>query len=145
MLTRRMRPPTIANYDTLARNRWGKILHTKRLEEIISITSLSGNSWVQENPTHFKKSRVGCAEWTDHQLLANTLKILRTITRNAADHLALNPTATITQAARPTMDTKTRMMLHSPWIMKPKKRKMSSTRPARRKLKAEDHELFGNK
>jgi hypothetical protein len=57
------------------------------------------------------------------------------MTRNVADHFALKPTATIVHAASPKRDMKTRPMLHSPCMMKPKKRKMRRTRPARRKLK----------
>lgn len=69
-------------------------------------------------------------------MLAKTLKMLRTTTRNMADHLALKPTATITHAPRPMIDTKTRAMVHVPWIMKPRKRKMRRTRPASKKLAA---------
>ena len=81
-----------------------------------------------------RKSRCGCAECTDQKLFTATLKILRTNTRKAADHFALNPTATIVHAARPNIETKKRPILHFPWIMKPRKRNMSNTRPARRKL-----------
>ena len=67
-------------------------------------------------------------------MFAKTLKILNTITRNAADHLALKPTATIAHAPIPTTETMTRTILHCPCRMKPRKRKMSKTRPASRKL-----------
>jgi hypothetical protein len=88
--------------------------------------------------THLRKSLVGCAEWILHQLFTATLKTLRVITRNAADHLALKPTATIMQAMKPNNDKNARPMLHSPWKIKPRKRKMRRTRPARRKLKADE-------
>jgi hypothetical protein len=88
------------------------------------------------NETHLRKSLVGCAEWTLHQLFTATLKTLRVMTRNAADHLALKPTATITHAIKPNSDRNARPMFHSPWRTKPRKRKMRRTRPARRKLKA---------
>lgn len=68
-------------------------------------------------------------------MFANTLKVLRMRTRNAADHLALKPTATIPHAPKPTIDTNRRAMLHVPWIMKPKNKKISRTRPASKKLK----------
>lgn len=84
--------------------------------------------------THLRKSREGCAELTLHQLLMKTLKMLSVMTRNAADHFALNPTATILHAANPMMDTKNRAMVHVPRIMNPMNRKISNTRPASRKL-----------
>ena len=84
--------------------------------------------------THFKKSLCGCAECTLQKLFANTLKMLNVSTKNAADHLALKPSTTIMQAARPTMVMRKRPMDHEPWITKPTKRKMRRTRPARRKL-----------
>ena len=68
-------------------------------------------------------------------MFAKTLKMLRTRTRKVADHLALKPTATMPQAPRPKIDTMTRMIDHSPWRMKPKKRKINRTRPASKKLK----------
>lgn len=86
--------------------------------------------------SYFKKSLVGWLAWTLHQLFANTLNTLRTRTRNTALHLALNPMATITQATKPMTETKTLAMDQVPWMMKPRKRKMRRTRPARRKLKA---------
>ena len=82
---------------------------------------------------------------TVHQLLANTLNMLNTSTRKAADHLALKPTATIMHAARPTIDTNTRTILHSPWRIKPRKRKIKSTRPARRKLEWQVRQFVGRK
>jgi hypothetical protein len=80
-------------------------------------------------------------------LLANTLKILSTTTRNAADHLALKPTATITQAARPMTETNTRTKLHSPWRTNPRNRKINNTRPVRRKLceRLNDEDAFYSK
>ncbi len=84
--------------------------------------------------SYFKKSRVGCAECTDQKLFAMTLNPLRMTTKNAADHFALKPTATITHATSPTMDTKMRPIDHDPWIMNPKKRNMRRTRPASKKL-----------
>jgi hypothetical protein len=92
-------------------------------------------SIVEKNETHLRKSLVGCAEWTLHQLFTATLKTLRVMTRNAADHLALKPTATIIHAMKPNNDRIARPMLHSPWRTKPRNRKMRRTRPARRKLK----------
>ena len=67
--------------------------------------------------------------------MANTLNTLKMRTRKAADHLALNPTATMPHAPNPMIDTNTRPTLHCPWMMNPKKRKISKTRPARRKLR----------
>jgi len=119
MFTSSMRPPTIARVTDVSiriMKRHGR--HSQRV-------------WKK---SYFKKSLWGCAEGTLHQLLAKTFKILRTRTRNVADHLALKPTATMTHAANPMVETKTRIMLQSPWMMKPRKRKMSKTRPARRKL-----------
>ena len=81
---------------------------------------------------------MGCAAVTLHQLFTATLKILSVMTRNAADHLALKPTATIMHAMKPNIDRNARPMLHLPWKMKPRKRKMRRTRPARRKLKADE-------
>ncbi len=78
---------------------------------------------------------MGCAEWTLHQLFTATLKTLSVMTRNAADHLALKPTATIMHAMKPNNDRNARPMLHSPWRIKPRKRNMRRTRPARRKLR----------
>lgn len=40
--------------------------------------------------------------------------IHKKVTKNDADHLALNPTTTITQAASPANETNTRRKLHSP-------------------------------
>lgn len=85
-----------------------------------------------------RKSLVGCAAVTLHQLFTATLKILSVMTRKAADHLALKPTATIMHAMKPNIDRNARPMLHLPWKMKPRKRKMRRTRPARRKLKADE-------
>ena len=82
-----------------------------------------------------RKSLAGCAEWTLHQLFTATLKTLRVMTRNDADHLALKPTATMMHAIKPTRERKARAMLHVPWRIKPRKRKMRRTRPASRKLK----------
>ena len=56
--------------------------------------------------------------------------------------MALKPTATMTQAARPTIETNTRMKFHSPWRMKPRKRKIRRTRPVRRKLKQSVNHLI---
>ena len=113
---------------------------TERLEEIISIrvTARSAsfrNEVSRAMPTYLRKSRDGCAELTLHQLLMNTLKILRVITRNAADHYAMKPTATMMQAASPMTDTKNRAIVHWPRIMNPMNRKMRRTRPASRKLR----------
>jgi hypothetical protein len=83
---------------------------------------------------YFKKSRWGCFDGILQKLLAKALKMLRTMTKKAADHLALKPTATIEQAARPKMETNSLAILHSPWMMKPMNRKIRRTRPARRKL-----------
>ena len=85
--------------------------------------------------SYFKKSRCGCAECTDHQLLTMTLKPERIRTRKAADHFALKPTATMTQAAKPTIETKIRPTDHWPWRTKPRKRKREggeNERPRRR-------------
>lgn len=118
MLTSRIRPPTMAVKNQPQSKRKVKYKN-------------SHNVWKK---SYFKKSLCGWAEWTAHQLFAKTLKMLNTTTRKAADHLALKPTATMTQAARPMMETKTRMKFHSPWRMKPRKRKIKRTRPVRRKL-----------
>jgi hypothetical protein len=88
---------------------------------------------------------VGCAEWTLHQLFTATLKTLRVITRNAADHLALKPTATIMHAMKPNNDKIARPMLHSPWRINPRNRNMRRTRPARRKLKADKITVIGER
>lgn len=138
MLTRRMRPPTIAilySYQDHGKNRDEKT-RTERLEEVVpNVDKSAQHRWARENgETYLRKSRWGCAECTDHQLLANTLKILKTTTRNAADHFALKPMATMTHAARPIIETRTRAMLHSPCRMNPRNRKIKRTRPARRKL-----------
>lgn len=93
---------------------------------------------IEEKRTHLRKSLVGCAEWTLHQLFTATLNVLSVMTRNAADHLALKPTATIMHAMKPNKDRNARPMLHLPWKIKPRKRKMRRTRPARRKLKADE-------
>ena len=81
-----------------------------------------------------RKSLAGCAEWTLHQLFTATLNTLRVMTRNDADHLALKPTATMIHAIRPNKERNARPILHFPWTIKPRKRKMRRTRPARRKL-----------
>jgi hypothetical protein len=99
----------------------------------------------EKNETHFRKSLVGCAEWTLHQLFTATLKTLRVMTRNAADHLALKPTATIMHAMKPNSDRNARPMLHSPWRIKPRNRNMRRTRPARRKLKADKISVAGER
>lgn len=63
-----------------------------------------------------------------------TLKMLNSATRKLAEYFALNPTATMMHAPRPTMETSTRAKDHLPWKMKPMKRKMSRIRPASWKL-----------
>jgi hypothetical protein len=88
-----------------------------------------------ETSTHLRKSLAGCAEWTLHQLFTATLNTLRVRTRNDADHLALKPTATIIHAIKPNRDRNARPIFHFPWKIKPRKRKMRRTRPARRKLR----------
>lgn len=88
---------------------------------------------------------MGCAEWTLHQLFTATLKTLRVMTRNAADHLALKPTATIMHAMKPNNDMNARPILHSPWRIKPRKRNIRRTRPARRKLKADKISVAGER
>lgn len=88
-----------------------------------------------ETSTHLRKSLAGCAEWTLHQLFTATLNTLRVRTRNDADHLALKPTATMIHAIKPNRDRNARPILHFPWKIKPRKRKMRRTRPARRKLR----------
>lgn len=110
--------------------------------EHIGVCSLDS---AEKNETHLRKSLVGCAEWTLHQLFTATLKTLRVMTRNAADHLALKPTATIMHAMKPNNDRNARPMLHSPWRIKPRKRNMRRTRPARRKLKADKISMAGEK
>lgn len=82
-----------------------------------------------------RKSRWGCAECTLHQLLMRTLKIESMVTRNDADHFALKPIATMTQAMRPKTETITRETDQVPWKMKPMKRKMRRMRPASWKLR----------
>ena len=62
--------------------------------------------------SYLRKSRFGCAEWTAQKLLAITLKMLKTVTRNAADHLALKPTATMTHATKPRSETNALPILH---------------------------------
>jgi hypothetical protein len=62
------------------------------------------------------------------------------MTKKPADHLALKPTATMTHAARPMMETRTRVMLHVPWKMTPRNKNMRRTRPARRKLEEKRNE-----
>lgn len=52
------------------------------------------------------------------------------VTKITADHLALNPTTTMTQATAPIEATRTLQILHSPANTNPIKRKMSNTRPA---------------
>lgn len=66
--------------------------------------------------------------------MMNTLKTDSRITRNAADHLALNPTAIIPHAMRPKMETRVRAIDHWPCRMKPIKRKIKRTRPTSWKL-----------
>lgn len=63
-----------------------------------------------------------------------TLKTLRRVTRKLALHLALNPTATMMHAPRPTIETMTRAKDQEPWKMNPMNRKMSRMRPASWKL-----------
>jgi hypothetical protein len=60
----------------------------------------------------------------------NTLKMLNRATRKLALHFALNPTATIMHAPKPTRETTTRERDQVPWKMKPMKRKMRRIRPA---------------
>jgi hypothetical protein len=67
-------------------------------------------------------------------LLMNTLNTLKRVTRKLALHLALNPTATMIQAPRPTMETTTLAKDHFPWKMNPIKRKINRIRPASWKL-----------
>lgn len=59
-----------------------------------------------------------------------TLKTLRRRTRKLALHRALKPTATMTHAPKPRMETSTRAIDQLPWMMNPIKRKIKSTRPA---------------
>ena len=153
-----MRPPTMARQQKHQNGKhWGSSqcwgpLHSVWKKSYLEITRQYG--WVTEenrrahwgmlawfsrenNETHLRKSLVGCAEWTLHQLFTATLKTLRVMTRNAADHLALKPTATIMHAMKPNNDKNARPILHSPWRIKPRKRNIRRTRPARRKLKAD--------
>lgn len=70
------------------------------------------------------------ARLTVQKLLVRTLKTLRMRTNSVALNLALKPTTTMTQETRPSRETTTRQMLHSPVKTKPMKRKIRSTRPA---------------
>jgi hypothetical protein len=63
-----------------------------------------------------------------------TLKTLNRVTRKLALHLALNPTATMIQAPKPTIETMTLAKDHEPWKMNPIKRKIKRIRPASWKL-----------
>lgn len=111
---------------------------TKSLEEIVpekgGLVSNEVSCKRNEVATYLRKSLVGCAVETFHQLFAKTLNTLKTNTKNVADHLALKPTATITHAISPIMETITRETVHFPCRMNPRKRKISKIRPARRKL-----------
>jgi hypothetical protein len=63
-----------------------------------------------------------------------TLKTLNRVTRKLALHFALNPTATMIQAPKPTIETMTLAKDHEPWKMNPIKRKIKRIRPASWKL-----------
>lgn len=52
------------------------------------------------------------------------------VTKKEAVHLGLNPTTTITQAANPTRETRTRKRLHLPCKINPANKRTSKTRAA---------------
>src|SRR5690349_14125831 len=80
--------------------------------------------------SYFKKSLWDDEFSTDHQLLTTMLKTDKKRTKNIADHLALNPTATITQAPNPMAAPIKRVNDHDPWRIKPINKKIKRTRPA---------------
>jgi hypothetical protein len=66
--------------------------------------------------------------------LIKTLKTLKRVTRKLALHFALNPTATMIHAPRPTIETTTLAKDHFPWKMNPINKKIKRIRPASWKL-----------
>lgn len=87
------------------------------------------------------KSSEGLLGCKLHQLFTNTLATLNTVTNRLALHLALKPTATMIQAARPRRETMARKRVNLPWKANPMNRKIKRTRPASWKLRIERDEM----
>lgn len=136
IFTRSNNPPTMAK-PVSALHRFTRDSYSQsvwKLWEKAIVNRIQRGRRYSTHKSYLRKSLCGWAEWTDHQLLMNTLNTLNSVTRNEALHLALKPTATMMQAPRPTMETMTRANDQFPWKMNPMKRKMSRIRPANWKL-----------
>ena len=110
--------------------------NAERLEEVVAqevarrVRGVHGPEVVDEE-LHCGRNRISHAPHPPQTRgPALTLNTLSSSTRKLALQRALKPTATMTHAPKPSTETSTRAMDQLPWMMKPMKRKMSSTRPA---------------